>query len=94
MILMRCTETIEEVDERNGSLQRSKMRNGRKIHDFLHGARTEHGETCLAAGHHILMVTEDTERMTCECTCRDVEHTWQKFTGNLVHVRNHQEQTL
>ena len=35
VVLMRSTETIEEVDERNLCLQSSQVRNCRKVHNLL-----------------------------------------------------------
>ncbi|EJP28727.1 hypothetical protein HMPREF1146_0524 [Prevotella sp. MSX73] len=40
------------------------------------------------------MITENAERVRSECTGRNVEHAWQQFTGNLVHVRYHEQQAL
>ena len=40
------------------------------------------------------MVTEDTQCVRSQCTSRNVEYTRQEFTGNLVHVRDHQKKTL
>ena len=37
--LMRGPEPVEEMHERNLSLDRRKMRDSRKVHDFLHAAR-------------------------------------------------------
>ena len=70
------------------------MSHSRKVHYFLHGAFAKHGETCLAACHHVLMVTEDTEGVAGKGTGRHVEHTRKQFTCNLVHVGDHEEQTL
>ena len=38
VVLMRSTESVEEVDERDVSLERGKMRSSRKVHHFLHRA--------------------------------------------------------
>ena len=94
MVFMRSTETIEEIDERNRCFKCCQVRNCRKIHYFLNRTRTEHSESCLSTGHYILVITEDTKRMRCQCTSRNVEYAWKQFTGNLVHIRNHQQQTL
>ena len=56
--------------------------------------RAEHREACLTASHYVLVVTEDTQRVRCQRTCRHVENARQQLTCNLVHVRNHQQQTL
>ena len=94
VILVRGTETIKEIDERNVGLQRCQMRNGCKVHNLLDRARAEHCETCLTASVNVLMVAEDTQRVRGQRTCRHVEHARQQLTGNLVHVRNHEQQSL
>ena len=70
------------------------MGHTREVHDLLYRAFGQHGEACLARGHHILMVTEDAERMRSDCTGRYVEHARKHFAGYLVHVGDHQKQTL
>ena len=61
MILVRGAETVEEVDEGHPGLQGSQVGNSGQVHHLLYGTGAEHGEAGLAAGHHILVVTEDTE---------------------------------
>ena len=94
VILMRRAETVEEVDEGNAGLQCRKVRNGGKVHHLLYGTGAEHAEAGLAACHHILVVSKDTKRMRSQCTGRYVENAGQQFAGNLVHIGNHQQQTL
>ena len=91
---MRGAETVEEIDERHTAPDCRKMSYSSKIHHLLHAAFAEHGETGLAGAHHILMVPENTESMGSECTRRHMEHTGKEFAGNLVHIRNHQQETL
>ena len=69
VVLVRCTEAIEEVDEWNLCLKCSEVRNSCKIHNLLYRTRAEHSETCLTASHYILVVTEDTQRVRSKCTC-------------------------
>ena len=61
VVLVRSTETIKEVDERNRCLKCGKVRNCRKVHNLLYRTRAEHGKASLTAGHNILVVAEDTE---------------------------------
>ena len=70
------------------------MWNSRKVHNLLHRTRAEHGETSLAASHHILVVAKDAERVAGQCACAHVEHAGQHFACNLIHVGNHEQQTL
>ena len=91
---VRCTETIEEVHERNARFDGSQVSNTSQIHHFLYRAFSQHGETCLACRHYVLMVTEDTQCVRSQCTSRHMEYARQELTGNFVHVRDHQEKTL
>ena len=61
VILVRCAETVEEVDKRNLCLESSEVRNSREVHNFLYRTRAEHSEACLTASHNVLMVTKDTK---------------------------------
>ena len=92
--LMRGTETIEEVHERNTALQGSQVSHTGQVHHLLHRALAQHGEACLTTRHHILVVTEDTQRMRSQRTCRYMEDARQQLTSDLIHVRDHQQQTL
>ena len=92
--LVRGTETIEEVDERDARLNRREMGHARQIHHLLHGALAQHGEARLAARHHVLMVAKDTQRMGSQRTGRYMEHAREQLARDLVHVRDHQQQTL
>jgi len=91
---VRSTETVEEVDERYTCLQSRQVGNTGEVHHFLYRAFGQHGEACLAARHNILVVAEDTQSVAGQCTCRYVEYAGQVFTGNLVHIGDHQQQTL
>ena len=70
------------------------MRHGGQIHDFLHVALGEHGEAGLAAGHNVGLVTEDGQGVRSECARRHVEDGRKQLTGDLVHIRNHEQQAL
>ena len=91
---MGRTETVKEVQERNAALNGGHVGYAGQVHNFLHAAFRQHGETGLTAGHHILMIAEDTQVAGSQRTGRNVEHTRQQFAGNFIHVRNHQQQTL
>ena len=91
---MRGAETVEEVDERHAGFQCREVGNAGQVHNLLHGAFSQHGEARLAAGHYILMVAEDAQGVAGEGAGRYVEYAGQVLAGNLVHVGNHQQQTL
>ena len=88
------TEAVEEVAERNGRLDRGKMRNQRKVHDFLHGSGCEERKARLTACHHVAVIAEDGERMRCERTGGYVEHAGEQLAADLIHVGDHQKETL
>ena len=91
---VRSTETIEEVHERNAWLDSRQVSNTGQIHNFLYRTFSQHSKASLTSWHYILMVTEDTQCVRSQCTRWYMEYTWQEFTGNFVHVRDHQEKTL
>ena len=92
--LVRGTEAVKEVQERNTALDGGQMRHGGQIHDFLHVALGEHGEAGLAAGHNVGLVTEDGQGVRSECARRHVEDGRKQLTCHLVHVRDHEQQAL
>ncbi len=51
--LVRCTETVEEVDERNSALNCCKVSNCAEIHNLLRVCFCKHCETCLTAGINV-----------------------------------------
>ena len=92
--LMAGTEAVEEVDEGNLALQRGQMRHGGEVHDLLHVALAQHGKAGLAAGHDVGVVAEDVQRLRGHGTGGDMEHGGQLLSRDLVHVGDHQQQTL
>ena len=92
--LVGGTEAVKEVQERDLAFDRGQMRHGGQIHDFLRVGFAEHGEAGLAAGHDVGMIAEDVQRMRRDRTGRNVEHAGQLLGSDLVHVRDHQQQTL
>ncbi len=94
LYLVRGAESVEEVYERNARTQCDDMRHAGKVHDLLHRRGGQHGEAGLTHGHDILMIAEDRQRLCRQRTRRNVEHAGQQLARNLVHVGNHQQQTL
>ena len=91
---VRCTETIEEVQERNTAFDCGQMSYASQVHNFLYGVGYQHSETCLTASHNVGVVAEDGQSMCSQSTCCYVEYARQQFAGDFVHVRDHQQQTL
>ena len=94
LVLVRGTETVEEVEEWHAALDSSQVSYTSEVHDLLYAALSEHSETGLTARHHVLMVAEDTKSVRSQCTSRHVEYRRYQLTCDLVHIRDHQEQTL
>ena len=92
--LMRGTETVEEVQEGNASLQGNDVSHTGQVHHLLNRRSCQHSKAGLTGGHHVLVVTENREGVRSQRTSRHVEDTRQQLTGNLIHVGNHQQQTL
>ena len=92
--LVRGPESVEEVDEGNLSAEGGEMGHRGEVHDFLDVALAEHGETGLAAGHDVAVVTEDVQRVGRNGSGAYVEDGRKLFGGDFVHIRNHQEQAL
>ena len=92
--LVGGTEAVKEVDKGNLALQRSQMGHGAQVHDLLHVALAQHGKAGLTAGHHVGVVAEDVQRLGGHGTGGDVEHAGQLLRRDLVHVGDHQQQTL
>ena len=65
-----------------------------QVHAFLHRRGAEEGKTGLAAGHDVLVVTEDGQRVRSQGTGRNMEDAGKQFTGDLVHVGDHEQQAL
>lgn len=81
-----CTEPVEEVQEGHAGLDGGQMCHAGQVHDFLHAAGSQHGETGLAAGHDVLMVAENVQRARRQGAGRYVEDARQQFAGDFIHI--------
>ena len=88
------TETVEEVAEGHAGVKGGQMGDQGQVHAFLHRGGAEEGKTGLAAGHDVLVVTEDGQRVGSQGTGRNMEDAGKQFTGDLVHVGDHEQQAL
>ena len=61
--LVRCTESVEEVEERDSSLNGSKVCYCTEVHDFLLVGFCKHSESCLTAGIYVGVISEDVKSM-------------------------------
>ncbi len=91
---VRGAEAIEEMQEGNARLQRRGVRDQRQVHRLLHGVRGEQRKSSLASGHGILVIAEDGQGLRGYGARGNVNHRRGQFTRDLVHVGDHQQQTL
>jgi pimeloyl-ACP methyl ester carboxylesterase len=93
-VLMRGAESVEKMQEGNTGFERRGVRDQGQVHGFLDGIRAEHGPSGGAAEHHVGVVSENRQRVRGDGARRDVKRRWREFAGDLVHVGDHQEQSL
>ena len=91
---MRSAETVEEREERDFAFEGREVGDQCEVVGFLNGRGRGHRETGGTAAHHVGMVAEDRQRLGGQGAGRNVEDGREHFTGDLVHVRDHQQQTL
>ena len=91
---MGGAETVEEMKEGEGGLDGGKVCHCGHVLGFLDGTGCQHAEAGLAAGHDVLVVSEDGEGVAGQCAGAHVEYGGQHFTGNLVHIGDHEEKSL
>ena len=88
------TESVEEMQEGHGALQGRQMGYQSHIMRFLDRVGGQHGEAGLTAGHNVAVISEDVQRMIRQSAGADMEHSRGQLAADLVHVRDHQQQTL
>ena len=88
---MRGPETVKKMEEGDSRLNSAEVGNPGKIHNFLNTAAGKKGKTRLAGGIHITVIPKNGECMSCHTSCTNVKNTRQKFSGNFIHVRYHQQ---
>ena len=92
--LVAGAEAVEEVEERHAALEGGEVGHRGEVHHLLHRALGQQGEAGLAGAHHVGVVAEDGEGLGGQGAGAHVEHAGQQFASDLVHIRNHQQQTL
>ena len=92
--LMAGAEAVKEVQERHPTVDGAQMRHRAQIHDRLGGGGRQHGEAGAAHAHHVAVVTEDGQGVSRQGAGGDVEYARQHFTGDLIHIGDHQQQAL
>ena len=56
---VRSTETVKEIEERHAAFDRRQMGHRSQVHDLLHAAFGQKGETGLAGRHDVLVIAEN-----------------------------------
>ncbi|OQA01948.1 MAG: hypothetical protein BWY71_00197 [Planctomycetes bacterium ADurb.Bin412] len=92
--LMAGPESVEKVDKRHLRFQRRQMAYRSQIHDFLHRTGGHQRKARLPHRHHVAVIPENTQRMAGHRPGRHMKDRRYQFPGNLIHVRDHQQQTL
>ena len=92
--LVGGAEAVEEVQEGHARLDGTEVRDQRHVGRLLHGVGGQHRKAGLAAGHDVAVVAEDVQGMIRQRAGGDVEHARHQLAGDLVHVRDHQQQAL
>ena len=92
--LVGGTEPVEEVDKGHPALQGDTVGDQGQVLRLLHRAGGEHGKAGAARRHHVLMVAKDRQPLRRQGSGRHMEHRRSQFTGDLVHVGQHQHQSL
>ena len=92
--LVRGTEAVEEVQERHGALQGRDVSDERHVLSFLNRVGSEHRETGLAASHNVGVIAKDGQSVVSQRTSGNMEDAREQLAGDLVHVRDHEQQAL
>ena len=91
---VRRAKAVEEVQERHSGAQRGRLGDQGQVVGLLHRGRRQQRETGLAHRHHILVVSEYRKALGGNRSCCDMDHGSGQLAGDLVHVRDHQQQAL
>ena len=91
---VRSAEAIEEVQERHTGFQGGALRDQGSVMRFLNRVGGDQCETGLAGCHYVGLVTENGQSVRSKGAGSHMEDGGDQFTGDLVHVRDHQQKTL
>ena len=92
--LVRGAKAVEEVQERDTRLERRGVGHEREVVRLLHRRRRQQREAGLTNRHHVRVVAEDRQRLRRQRSGGHVHYRRRQLTGDLVHVRDHQQQAL
>ena len=92
--LVGGSETVEEMEERHAAVEGGGVGDERHVVRLLHAVGAEHRKSRLAARHHVGLVAENREPVARHGARGNVHHEARELAGDLVHVRNHQQEPL
>lgn len=92
--LVGGAEPVEKMQERHAAFDACQMCYRGKVHDFLRIGRGKLGKAGGAAGHNVALIAEYRKRVCRQSACGAMNYAGQHFARDLIHVRNHQQQTL
>ncbi|MBV6467451.1 MAG: hypothetical protein PGMFKBFP_02812 [Anaerolineales bacterium] len=87
-------EAVEEMEEGNAGFEGGGLRDEGEVVRLLHGPGGEQRPARLPDGHHVLVVAEDGEGVRGDGARRHVEDRAGEFARDLVHVGDHQQESL
>ena len=94
LYFMGSAEAVKEMLYRQMTPDGGQMRDSTEIHAFLHAGRGKLCPACLAAGHYVLMVTENGDGGCGNAAGSNMHHSGHHQPGDAVHGRDHQHETL
>ena len=94
VLLVRRSEPVEEEQHRHARFECRHLRHQRQIVRLLHGRGGEHRPAHHARAHDIRVVAEDGQRLRRQRSGRDMQHTGRELARDLVHVGEHQQESL
>ena len=71
---VRSAESIEEMDKGDSALQRGCIGDESHVLGFLNASGSQQAPARGSAGHHVAVVAENRQRMSCHRSSGDVEH--------------------
>mmetsp|Transcript_85717 Transcript_85717/g.242756 ORF Transcript_85717/g.242756 Transcript_85717/m.242756 type:complete len:692 (+) Transcript_85717:838-2913(+) len=92
--LVRSAEAVLEVHNRHPALERCDVGHQCEILAVLHALARQHAPAGGARCHHVLVVSEDGQRLARQGARSHVDHAGHELARDLVHVRDHQQQPL
>ncbi len=75
-------------------MHRGELGDRGHVVSLLDARGVQHGEAGLPHRHHVLVIAVDAQALRSQRARRHVEHHRGELTGDLVHIRNHQQQAL